>query len=457
MERVRLACEEEARRAQEAAEVGRGERGEAGPPRFGGDVGRALAVSEVAVAGEVSEFVAARLLGAAEALCGAQLAVLARLEAGDLTEAHARVIADETATLPEAVAERFGIECLSRLETRTGRRRSPGEFRKAVRSLRERLHPESIRARKVRAERDRGVWVRPEPDGMCTLSAFVPAEIGLAAFTRLDALARGRRDADPEEGRTLPQLRADEFAAFVLAGPGACSGPMTCPETVGCPDLIEAPSSPAASASPMDGPSTPVAEIVVHISVESLLGASQDPAVLEGYGPIDAATARELAAAAPTWQRLLETREGVALSLGRSAYRPPRGLRRFIRYRDGTCQFPGCQSPAARAEIDHMVEWQDGGVTDAANLHALCRKHHALKSLRLWQPHRLRNEDNVSGDTLWVSPLGARAITGPADHELGKSVVGETGSPSRGAGPSAGEKKSSDGCNSHRESGPPPF
>ncbi|HKU09931.1 MAG TPA: DUF222 domain-containing protein [Sinomonas sp.] len=480
VERVRLACEEEARRAQDAADSGRAARGEAGAPRFGGDVGRALAVSEVAVAGEVSEFAAARLLGAAEALCGAQLAVLDRLEAGDLTEAHARVIADETATLPRAAAELFGIECLSRLETRTGRRRSPGEFRRVVRSLRERLHPESVRARKVRAERDRTVWVRPEPDGMCTLAAFMPAEVGLAAFGRLDALARERRDADPEEGRTLPQLRADELAGLVLADPvvrqeraqTAVEAAMSDDSTIGSASTVGGDSSVGSASSVGDDSSfgsaigsastvgledsapRPSAEIVVHISVESLLGASDDPALLEGYGPIDAETARALAVAAPTWQRLLETRNGVPLSLGRTAYRPPKGLRRFIRYRDGTCQFPGCSSPAARAEVDHMVEWQDGGATDAENLQALCRKHHALKSLRLWRPTRLGNEDDAAGDTpgdtagdiLWTSPLGGRAFAGPAGHEIRLSMEARAGAPA--GAPADGEQPKPD---------PPPF
>jgi hypothetical protein len=172
---------------------------------------------------------------------------------------------------------------------------------------------------------------------------------------------------------------------------------------------------------------------VVHISAESLLAGGEEPGELEGYGPIDASTARALAAAAPSWQRLFEGPGGVPLSLGRSAYRPPKGLRRFIEYRDGTCQFPGCARPARRAEIDHITEWQDGGATDAANLQALCPRHHALKSLRLWTPTRLERDPKrgahgedahgeaaiASGDILWTSPLGGRALAGPVDRELG--------------------------------------
>ncbi len=451
VERVRLACEDEARVA-----AGRADRG---PERFGGDVGHALAVSEVAVAEGISEWAAARLLKASESLCGPQLAVLSRLECGMLSEAHARVITEETATLPADMAEEFGIECLGRLETRSGRRRAAGEFRAVVRGLRERQHPETIRARKARAMRDRGVWVRPEPDGMCTLNALLPAEVGLAAVGRVDGIARAVRRADPEEGRTLPQLRADILSGLILgssggdatgSGPtgGDATGSDSCPiggqdpppegpasrsakvprTPAGLPGPAKAAFVPSEGAPgpaegvpvPAAGVPVPAAEIVVYVPAGSLLGLSDEPAVLEGYGPIDAETARALAVVAPTWQLLSIGADGIPLSLGRTAYRPPKRLRRFIEYRDGTCLFPGCSRPARKAEIDHITEWQDGGTTDAVNLQALCEKHHALKSLRLWNSSRLEAEAGEScGPVLWVSPLGARAVAGPIDRELG--------------------------------------
>ncbi|MDQ4502397.1 DUF222 domain-containing protein [Sinomonas sp. ASV322] len=414
VERIRLASEEEAR------EVAARAHSESQAERFGGDVGRALAVSEVAVAEGISEFAAARLVNSSEALCGPQQAVLSWLEGGVLSEAHARVITDETSTLPEAVAEEFGIECLRRLETRTGRRRTPGEFRKAVRALRERLHPDSIRARRVRAERDRGVWIRPEPDGMCTLTAFLPAELGLAAYNRVDAIARSRRDTESGEGRTLPQLRADELAGLLLVNNGGSSehSNRSIEHSNGSTARERDSARIGREVTQADVP-RPAAEVVVHVSAESLLGLAEEPGELEGYGPIDAETARALAVDAPTWQLLSTGENGVPLSLGRTAYRPPKRLRRFIEYRDGSCQFPGCLSPASKAEIDHIAEWQDGGTTDAANLQALCRKHHALKSLHLWKPTRLETDGGAwDGDVLWVSPLGTRVLAGPADREL---------------------------------------
>ena len=456
VERIRVACEDEARRVAVVAKR----------ERFDGDLAHALVVSEVAVAEGISEFAAARLVKSSESMCGVQLAVLDGLEGGELTEGHARVITEETSTLRDELAEEFGIEALGRLETRSGRRRTIAEFRRAVRALRERQHPESIVERKARATRDRSVCVRPEPDGMCTLSAFVPAEVGLAAINRLDSLARAQRAVDPEDGRTLPQLRADAFSDLLLVGTGKAASPAPAAAlaegAVGLDPVLAARAAEASGTdgaadprtSPVVGNAVPSAEIVVLISAETLLGANDEPATLEGYGPLDAETARDLAVAAPTWQRLVTDVNGVPLALGRSAYRPSKGLRRFIEYRDGTCQFPGCSRPARRAEVDHMVEWQDGGRTDAPNLQALCRKHHALKSLRLWDAERLDSEgEGSAGDIVWVSPLGGRAVSGPEERDVGPLDPARGGPPGdpAGRGDPAGCDDATDRDN------PPPF
>ncbi|MGJ9372736.1 DUF222 domain-containing protein [Nesterenkonia sp. CF4.4] len=57
----------------------------------------------------------------------------------------------------------------------------------------------------------------------------------------------------------------------------------------------------------------------------------------------------------------------------------PQLLRRAIEFRDGTCQAPGCMVAAEHCDIDHQIPWPHGETT-AANLWALCRKHHRLKT-----------------------------------------------------------------------------
>ncbi|WP_077489692.1 HNH endonuclease signature motif containing protein [Sinomonas mesophila] len=376
------------------------------PTRLGGDLAHAATVSELALVYGTSEAVAARTLNFSTALVATHPGVHEALASGDITEAHARVVVEQAATLPEEAAQAFGIEALTKLRSRRGLLRTPSEFRTIVRNLRERRHPESIVTRRARARADRGVWFRPEDDGMCSLTALLPAETGLAMYERIDALARAAQPPE-DELRTLPQLRADALAQLALTATGRAA------------EGSEAEPTPEALAEPIAGMEELIgrirAEIVVHIPVAVLLGASDDVAELEGYGVIDATTARQLAAAAPTWERLLTDVEGVPLSLGRTAYRPSAGLRRFIEYRDGTCIVPNCTCAAHRSEVDHTIEWQDGGTTDAKNLALLCRKHHALKSLALFHLRREAAADpergdnaKVSGELVWETLLGRR-------------------------------------------------
>lgn len=404
------------------------------PTRLSGEVAHAATVSEVALLTNTSEAVAARTVNFSRELVDRHPAAHEALLAGDTTEAHVRVVVEQALTLPDEAAETFGVEALSRLHTRKGHPRTPGELRTVVKALRERMHPESITRRKARAAADRGVWLQPEDDGMCTLTALLPAEIGHAAYQRIDVIAQAAHRRDGEY-RTKPQLRADALAQALVGGEGIVGGEAlrdaegpeaaaSCAEAEPCEAK---PSLPAPVPAPVPVPENIAdlvrAEIVVHIPAAVLLGRSDDVAELEGYGAIDASTARELAAAAPTWQRIWDDEDCVPVKLGRTAYRPPEGLRRFIRYRDGVCLVPGCTCAARRAEVDHIIEWQDGGCTDADNLALLCAKHHALKSLALFMLRRAAGDGAgpLSGELVWTTLLGFEHPAEPLerDHILG--------------------------------------
>jgi hypothetical protein len=401
------------------------------PVRFDGNEAHALAVSEVSTACALSEGTAARFLNDATDLTASQWEVLEAVEAGAVSEAHARIILDQARSLPDGQAEKFATLALQRTQTRQGRRRTPAEFRACLRRLREHLHPESLTSRKESAQRERGVWFSAEPDGMCTLTARLAAEVGLAIFTGLDQDAR-QATARAAERRALP-------GTFAVPGPGAPSEPGTVPDSRTLPELradalayrLFGGSDELFGGTDGSAPGTFRAEIVVTIPVRHVLGggvesgevtptsgpaaAEAETAELEGYGPLDAATARRLAALAPTWQRLFtDCATGQALGVGRTAYRPPKALRRYLNSRDETCRFPGCTRRATACEPDHTIEWQDGGTTDPGNLAMLCRKHHALKSIGAWS----YRQSSPSGDLKWHSPLGREYVTEPADFGM---------------------------------------
>jgi 5-methylcytosine-specific restriction protein A len=58
-------------------------------------------------------------------------------------------------------------------------------------------------------------------------------------------------------------------------------------------------------------------------------------------------------------------------------------LRRAIEVRDGYCQHEsGCDEPASRCEVDHIVPYSHGGSTSQGNGQLLCSKHNRGKGAR---------------------------------------------------------------------------
>ncbi len=155
--------------------------------------------------------------------------------------------------------------------------------------------------------------------------------------------------------------------------------------------------------------------VLVTVPLSVLTGQSDAPCTLDGYGPIPAQFARELAADGVWRCAIVDDRDGspahgTIVALGRStftpSYRPGPQLRRFVQARDGTCAAPGCRRRARQCELDHIRPWdRDGaqaGPTCDCNLHALCEHHHRLKTRGALTPAR----DPVTGRTVWRTPAG---------------------------------------------------
>lgn len=148
--------------------------------------------------------------------------------------------------------------------------------------------------------------------------------------------------------------------------------------------------------------------VVLTVPVLSLLGRDDEPADLEGFGPVDLETARALCGQATSFLRVLTDPEtGTVLSVGRDLYRIPADLRRAVELRDRTCRFPGCRRRARRCDVDHSTAWPKGR-TELCNLACLCRKHHRLKHRLGWAVSQ-----DAAGGLRWRSPAGRRYRTEP--------------------------------------------
>lgn len=103
-------------------------------------------------------------------------------------------------------------------------------------------------------------------------------------------------------------------------------------------------------------------------------------------------------------------------------YRPSRALDEFIRCRDMTCRFPGCDKPAEFCDLDHAIAFGDGGVTHPSNLRCLCRKHHLLKTFWGW-----KDRQHPDGRIDWTSPSRQTYTTEPGSRLLFTALCQPTG------------------------------
>jgi len=95
-----------------------------------------------------------------------------------------------------------------------------------------------------------------------------------------------------------------------------------------------------------------------------------------------------------------------------NGYVPGPTLREQVILRDQICAFPGCTTPARRADLDHIEPYHpDGppGQTSSTNLACLCRSHHRIKTHDNWTYRILE-----PGTYLWRSPAGRSYLRTPA-------------------------------------------
>jgi hypothetical protein len=103
-------------------------------------------------------------------------------------------------------------------------------------------------------------------------------------------------------------------------------------------------------------------------------------------------------------------------------YRPSTALDEFVRCRDMTCRWPGCDRPAQFCDLDHAIAYALGGPTHASNLRCLCRKHHLLKTFHGWT-----DQQYPDGAIEWTSPTGATYTTYPGSRLLFPALCEPTG------------------------------
>jgi hypothetical protein len=388
------------------------------------------------------------------------------LQHGDLDAVKTRVLVDRLWDEPHELVHEVERRVLP-----TAARRTVTELRRDIEHALLEVDPEGAPGRVERARSGRRVsHPRVLPDGMASMSVVLAAQDAARVDGVLDRAARAARSCgDP---RTLDQLCVDGLRDLVAgseaaAGDGPCwsvdgltvrhgdraahadlyravpwadavaqvapSGQAVDPDPDARTDSAAATDPPVPVSAAVrehrqgSGP-RPGAQIRVTVAASTLLGMDDQPADLDGYGPIDAVTARTLAASG-VWQRVVtDPLSGTVLDLGRTRYRPTAALAEHVRVRDRRCVAPGCVVPATHADLDHTrpyhapprppgLPWRSVeeplGTTADYNLGPLCRRHHRLKTDGGFVLRQVR-----PGAFEWTSPTGHRYLVRPGTGEV---------------------------------------
>jgi hypothetical protein len=211
--------------------------------------------------------------------------------------------------------------------------------------------------------------------GMADMWGTLRAADGAALQARLDAVAATVCADDP---RSAAQRRADACGAV---GRGQAALACQC----GAEDC------------PAGAERTGAVGAVIHVLAEqaTLDGSSDRPGYLPGFGILPADSVRELADTA-----LLTPVPVPSGAHADAGYRPRAATLEFIRWRDLTCRWPGCDRPAERCDIDHTIPWPYGP-THPSNNKPYCRTHHLIKTFCGWTDQQLPD-----GTLMLTSPTG---------------------------------------------------
>ena len=390
---------------------------------------------EISTALRLSSGSAQREIDMARALHVDMPALHRALESGDLSRTHARIIIDESHELRRLGIDRSRVAALTESAISYSELHTPAQLARHMRSEITKLAPMESEIVHAAARGTRRIICYPEPDGMATILALLPAEAAQRVMNAINRIVRAQdesarratrevergaerasTDSPPDIQRfmrrrdLLESRRADAFVLLVEESAHAVIAP------------AESPGAGAGAGAGAENLASRLhrsdADINVTIDLPSLLGLADTPGELRGYGAIPASVARELAMSGK-WRRFItDPTNGSLIDIGRSSYTPSAALRALIIARDGSCRFPGCAQPPSRSDLDHAVAWSDGGETNRSNLGLLCRRHHRLKTHDGWS--LLSNED---GSCTWTAPSGHRY------HVPARTFTGSSGAP----------------------------
>jgi len=329
------------------------------------------------------------------------------LATGELSAAHATVIARETAAAIRDGLSEFAIFSIEEKAIAHAEFHTPSQVALQVRNAIAKFAPATFEEVVEKARDSRRVSCYNDVDGMSTVVAILPAEDAQTVMKAIEAfIIKGSSEFKISGNSPISDARnksdRKDDSCDVAGKTSDSRNSNTRSADMKRADALTSLAGFALAASSEDVAlhRRPIT-VNVTIDLPTLLGLCENPGQLAGYGAIPASVARALASDGK-WKRFItDPQTGALLDYGRETYQPPQALIDFLIARDRTCRFPGCRRSAALSDLDHAQSWEEGGTTSLDNLGALCRRHHQLKTHGGWSI-----ESRADGSCTWTSPFG---------------------------------------------------
>jgi hypothetical protein len=330
--------------------------------------------------------------------------VIAGLRDGRLSWSQTRELAAAARTVP--VARRAELDALIASLLDDYRGYGPDELTGRIWHTVETWQPDRLTKAQQAAERDEFVALRPTlfgggsmygefgPASFATLAEALDTPLGPPVAADLDdpdAVEQALDELD-DQARRLARSHGKRAARRLI-------------------DLCQA----SLAGVKADGtviPARPTAYVVT--TADALCDATQTPGWL-----LTTLTGGHLRATSTLIQKLIDTRgadlrgivlddHGQVIGVGRRTHKPPHWLREAIWVRDLADTAPGSTTAVRRCDIDHIHPFDDGGRTDADNLHPIGRAAHNAKTDNRWTIRRARD-----GTTRWTHTRTGFHLTRP--------------------------------------------
>lgn len=366
---------------------------------------------------------------------------------GRISYAAAKAIAEETRALPPETAEQ-----LDAILAEAALSRTPARLRLLARRRAAAADPAATAKRHRHAVANRGAAMFSLGDGMGAFSLTTTLETAAVVADHVDAWAYKLRAQLPSV--PLDAHRADAAARLLLGQHPLTGTSFLANTSAGDTPAADSPSCDSVSGVGLDGWLPARTELRVTMTADTLLGLDDATCELDGFGPLTAAQARQLAlrSASSTLRRVFtDPADDSVLFLDARRYRFTGDQVACIATLHPYSTFPGATTRAAKCDIDHVQEYRvapdrsaapdvsiapdcSGSPFIGANRHAgssdrcsasgdppwtvvtnaqpLGRRHHRLKTHGGW---RVRNDPDDPHTFHWTSPRGRSYTTSDTD------------------------------------------